>query len=1465
MNRENRLAPRGRGFAYAALTLGMLLLLPACSGGGKVGAIEKDGAGSDGGFELIDGGAGLDTIEGAGSLDADEVKLPPADASQDGKDAFVECEPGQGCFGDPCGENADCQSSICLEHLGDMVCSKLCIEECPAGFNCAPIALGGPDPSFACISQFPFLCRPCTEDADCTATWGGEELCLDYGPEGSFCGGWCGDDVACPTGFACEQSETVEGVTVVQCINESGLCQCSDLSTELVLSTPCEIVTEFGSCEGERHCSPEASDASGLTACSADNPVQEVCNGIDDDCDGQVDGMDCDDGDPCTADSCAGEDGCLNEPLSDVECDDVDACTGSDFCTDGVCGGVPVSCDDGDVCTDDTCDAASGCEHIHNLDACDDGDPCTVGDKCQQGECAGAPVACDCTADADCESFEDGDVCNGTLYCDTTQVPFKCAVAEDTIIECEEAQGINAFCLSPVCDPETGECSFAPAHDGEACSDEDTCTLGDLCDNGVCTSQAFLGCDDDNVCTEDLCDPASGCKHAPQEGECDDANPCTVGDYCAAGECVPAGPLDCDDGKVCTTDGCHPESGCFAEPNTAICDDHDACTQDDLCAGGDCHPGGEVNCDDANVCTDDTCNPETGCVHTANDAACDDLNPCTLGDHCSGGNCIGEAAIECDDDNVCTDDLCDLETGCKFVPNSAPCNDEDACTTADFCNLGECLGGPALPCEDNNPCTDDSCDAEVGCQFVPNAVECDDGNPCTVDDSCVAGWCKGGDTADCSDGDVCTDDYCSLEAGCHHVHNDAPCDDADACTMGDICSDGICTPGPVPISCNDGDECTADSCNPETGCEHELVIPCCGNGLKDDGEACDDGNNENGDGCSADCMSDESCGNGILDPATEVCDGEAFPVGCHVGWFNCVDECQTWDTSHCQSWCGDGDIDADFEACDGEVFPTECYDGEFVCELECKYWNKSGCNEWCGDSLANGPEECDGFDFAAGCPLSQCYCSSDCVMYFDEEQTAQEWDEGDYDGVSTNPPGEGLDPACYEPDTLCLDVTTSELKHVWIANSNDHEVVRINVDTGAVEKELTSYGQNPSRTAVVVKDGSVWVGNRCYNNHGDPACSNVVHLDNDGNFICRGDVTGLVRAVALDADGNVWAGSWEHHKMFKFSGTEVDEDQNPPRCKKLAELDVAGCPYGAAGDNKGNMWFANNCNWASSFSPGTQSIQVINTETDTVGTAYVAPSNLAGCFQVYGITVDGQGRVITGSYGCYGLFRFTPETETWEWISTGAVGAARGVVVDQNGYIYSAISHNGGSDRRHIVRVEPDFSAYTSLDMGGGIVHPVGTAIDHNGWLWTAGRNSDTCARVDIANWGDNPTVETFPTMGDDPYSYSDMTGFQHLMFTNPEGKWTGTFDGGAETVFWKLIEWEGIEEEGVTDILVRARSAATEEALAQAGWTAYFTDSPAALQGLPMFRWLEVEVKLTSTDPEKTPVLTKVMVHWTK
>ena len=53
-----------------------------------------------------------------------------------------------------------------------------------------------------------------------------------------------------------------------------------------------------------------------------------------------------------------------------------------------------------------------------------------------------------------------------------------------------------------------------------------------------------------------------------------------------------------------------------------------------------------------------------------------------------------------------------------------------------------CVHTPIV-CNDNNPCTNDSCDPASGCVFSNNTATCDDNNPCTVGDTCGGGACTG--------------------------------------------------------------------------------------------------------------------------------------------------------------------------------------------------------------------------------------------------------------------------------------------------------------------------------------------------------------------------------------------------------------------------------------------------------------------------------------------------------------------------------------------------------------------------------------------------------------------------------------------------------------------------------------------------------------------------------------------------
>ena len=233
-----------------------------------------------------------------------------------------------------------------------------------------------------------------------------------------------------------------------------------------------------------------------------------------------------------------------------------------------------------------------------------------------------------------------------------------------------------------------------------------------------CVSAA--ACDDGKPCTTDGCDAKSGCTHVANSAGCDDGNACTKVDTCSGGACAGSGALSCDDGKPCTTDGCDAKSGCTHVANSDGCDDGNACTKVDTCSGGGCVGSGVLNCDDSKPCTTDGCDAKSGCTHAANSDGCDDSVPCTINDTCSGGVCAGTpSAAKCGDGNDCTSDSCDAQSGCKNPNASGACNDGDACTMGESCSNGQCKGGAAKSCNDDIPCTVDTCDAKAGCAHTP--------------------------------------------------------------------------------------------------------------------------------------------------------------------------------------------------------------------------------------------------------------------------------------------------------------------------------------------------------------------------------------------------------------------------------------------------------------------------------------------------------------------------------------------------------------------------------------------------------------------------------------------------------------------------------------------------------------------------------------------------------------------------
>ena len=125
---------------------------------------------------------------------------------------------------------------------------------------------------------------------------------------------------------------------------------------------------------------------------SPDTCQSSVCVGATSGC---TSNAECDDGNLCTLNTCNVSTGqCVITNVADGNaCDDGDLCTTGEVCVSGSCAsGSPVSCSDANVCTTDTCDPSTGCQNATVADGlvCDDGNAATINDACQAGTCVGS-------------------------------------------------------------------------------------------------------------------------------------------------------------------------------------------------------------------------------------------------------------------------------------------------------------------------------------------------------------------------------------------------------------------------------------------------------------------------------------------------------------------------------------------------------------------------------------------------------------------------------------------------------------------------------------------------------------------------------------------------------------------------------------------------------------------------------------------------------------------------------------------------------------------------------------------------------------------------------------------------------------------------------------------------------------------------------------------------------------------
>ena len=111
----------------------------------------------------------------------------------------------------------------------------------------------------------------------------------------------------------------------------------------------------------------------------------------------------------------------------------------------------------------------------------------------------------------------------------------------------------------------------------------------------------------------------------------------------------------------------------------------------------------------------------------------------------------------------------------------------------------------------------------------------------------------------------------------------------------------------------------------------------CGNGVVDPGEACDDGNIADGDGCTSDCQRAVVCGDGIQDLGEQCDDGD------RVDGDGCEHDCLVTQSQQC--------FDSFIELSD-QLHCARGFVFDRFCRQNCTYI-------FCGDGVRDPGEECD--------------------------------------------------------------------------------------------------------------------------------------------------------------------------------------------------------------------------------------------------------------------------------------------------------------------------------------------------------------------------------------------------------------------------------------------------------------------------------------------------------------------------